>query len=177
MSLPVLTPPPAHSRIAALLAGESAGALAHADFHDSWQITVAEPGLTALGQFRQMFARTPRWVDRCMQLRNAVVRRLGLKDLGSFHGFDPDRPESDYQPGERLGIFTLFSNSPEELLVGDHDRHLDVTLSFHLNPERTVLTVTTVVQVKNWLGRLYLLPVIPMHKLIAPATLRGVASA
>ena len=49
------------------------------------------------------------------------------------------------------------------------------TLSIHrkdgVEAHSTVITVTTVVHVKNALGRLYMLPVKPMHRLIAPAVL------
>ncbi|WP_419723785.1 DUF2867 domain-containing protein [Vibrio sinaloensis] len=33
--------------------------------------------------------------------------------------------------------------------------------------------VTTVVHIKNWLGRVYMLPVAPMHKIIVPSSLKA----
>ena len=76
-------------------------------------------------------------------------------------------------------MFTLFENTPDEALLGDHDRHLSVTLSVHRTPANAdgavQVTVTTVVQVHNRLGRAYMLLVEPMHKLIAPTVLKAVA--
>ena len=49
----------------------------------------------------------------------------------------------------------------------------------HRRQERTnaLLTVTTVVHVHSRMGRIYMLPVTPMHKLIAPAAMKALASA
>ncbi|WP_367184171.1 DUF2867 domain-containing protein [uncultured Azohydromonas sp.] len=65
------------------------------------------------------------------------------------------------------------------MLMGDQDKHLGVVLSLHRRQEgpNVLLTVTTVVHVHNRMGRIYMLPVTPMHKLIAPATMKPLASA
>lgn len=162
---------PPDSLIAKLVAGS--------DFHDAWTVAAGDPGLSALGQFLKAAGRTPRWVSACMALRNRVVALFGLKHLGALDGLPRGKAEADYRPGDRVGIFTLFQNTPTEVLLGDRDRHLDVTLSVHLAPDpitrTTRVTLTTVVRVHNLLGRVYMLPVTPMHRLIAPAVLRAVA--
>lgn len=116
-----------------------------------------------------------------MRLRNRLVQLVGLKNLGGFRDIDPGRPPSDYRPGERVGIFTLIANADDEVLLGDDDKHLDVVVSVCKRPGTTdgriTLSVTTVVHVHNALGRLYMLPVAPMHKLIAPAMSVGMAQA
>jgi Protein of unknown function (DUF2867) len=163
--------PPAGSRIASRLAG--------ADFHDAWAIDAADPQLSALRQFLKAAQATPRWVDACMSLRNRLVHLVGLKNLGGLSEINPARPDADYHPGDRIGIFTLFENTPDEVLMGDRDKHLDVVLSVHCArpPGQPVrVTVTTVVHTKNWLGRLYMIPVKPMHKLISPSVLRTIGA-
>lgn len=161
-------PVPAGSLIARRLAG--------AHFHDAWSVEPGDPTLCALGQFHKAAQATPAWVNGLMMLRNQVVARLGLKDLGHLNGFDADKPVDQYKAGDRVGIFTLFENEPDEVLLGDTDRHLDVMLSVHKgrNPEtgRSVLTVSTVVHIHNLLGRLYMLPVASMHKLIVSSVLK-----
>jgi hypothetical protein len=168
---PSKTTPPADSRIAALVPG--------AYFCDAWSIKAGDPTLSALGQFLKAVSRTPRWVDACMSLRNRAVTLLGLKDLGALAGLDLSKRDIDYQPGDRVGIFTLYENTFTEALLGDKDKHLDVTLSVHRSPATpsgdVQVTITTLVQVKNLLGRAYMLPVTPMHRLIAPTVLRAVA--
>jgi hypothetical protein len=161
------TAPPPGSRIAGCLAGAS--------FHDAWCIDAPPLGRAALSHFLVAAARTPRWVDACMDLRNRVVRRLGLKHLGALAAVDPARPWDSHRAGERVGIFTLFENHFDEALLGDRDKHLDVVLSVHRQPgadgHGDRVTLTTVVHVHNMLGRLYMLPVRPMHRVIAPAVL------
>ena len=166
--VPVCSQPPSDSAIRALLPG--------AHFHDAWSVEAGEPELTALGQFLKAAAATPHWVNRLMAMRNSVVARFGLKNLGSLPAV---RSEESYQPGQRVGIFTLISNAENEVLLGDSDKHLDVTLSVHKSkPSQdsvVTITVTTVVHIHNLLGRLYMLPVAPMHRLIVPAVLRAIA--
>lgn len=74
-----------------------------------------------------------------------------------------------------MGIFTLFENSLDAVLLGDRDKHLDVTLSVYKSVldsgKKVLLTVTTVVHTHNLLGKLYMIPVKPMHRLIVPAVL------
>lgn len=171
MNAPTAVEPPAGSRIADRLAG--------ADFFDAWSIDAADPSLSALGQFLKAVQTTPRWVETCMNLRNRAVQLVGLKDLGELSEINPAKPPADYRPGDRVGIFTLFENTPDEVLMGDRDKHLDVVLSVHCarpagQPVR--VTVTTVVHTKNWLGRLYMIPVKPMHKLISPSVLRAIGA-
>lgn len=77
-----------------------------------------------------------------------------------------------------MGIFTIISNFPNEVLLGDSDKHLDVVLSVYKHPPdqqgNQTISVTTVVHTHNMLGRIYMFPVTPMHKLIAPAVLNRI---
>ena len=168
-NFPRATQPPPGSLIA--------GHLDDAYFHDAWSVRAGDPRLSAFGQFLKMMSRTPRWIEHSMALRNRVVAKLGLKNLGGLASFDRRKAEDEYVAGDRVGIFTLFQRTPDEVLLGDRDKHLDVMLSMHRreDDQGAVLTVTTVVHVHNRLGRLYMLPVAPMHKLIAPATMRRLA--
>lgn len=155
---------PANTRIASYAKG--------AYFADAWSVIAAEPDLTALGQFIKAVRATPKWVEMCMKLRNTAVQLVGLKNLGGLTDLTPDKTESDYKIGDRIGIFTLLEFTQHEVLVGDDDKHLKATLSVSCEKqsnEQTLITVTTVVHVHNLLGKVYMLPVTPMHKLIAPA--------
>ena len=151
--------------------------LRDAYFHDGYRMTVDDPHCPALGLFLRAASRTPRWVERLMGLRNRIVALVGLKNLGGLRGVDPEKPLANYRPGQRVGIFTLISVSDDEVLLGDQDQHLDVVVSVLRLPldsqgQREV-AFSTVVHVHGWLGRLYMLPVVPMHRRIVPAVLRG----
>ena len=146
-----------------------------AHFHDCHAITAPDKGQSALAYFLTALARTPSWVNTLMSLRNRMVQLAGLKNLGGLGEIDPSKPASAYLAGDRVGIFTLISNSHDEALLGDSDKHLDVVLSIFKQPPSAdgiaSVAVTTVVHVHNLLGRIYMLPVTPLHKLIAPAVL------
>lgn len=152
--------------------------LAGASYYDCYAIGVPNDGRSALGYFLTAISNTPAWVNSLMTLRNKTVRLFGLKDLGGMGNFDSKKPDTDYLPGDRVGIFTLISNTPGEVLLGDSDKHLDVVLSIYKSTAAGVgdcsIVVTTVVHTHNLLGKLYMLPVTPLHKIIAPAVLTRV---
>lgn len=162
---------PSNSRASGLVHGAS--------FHDAWRITSGRVDRSALEHFLAAAEKTPRWVHAAMSARNQIVQLFGLKHLGALDNLAGKNTQQAYLPGDRVGIFTLFENSFDEVLLGDRDKHLDVVLSVHrklLPGGQTVeVTLTTVVHVKNLLGRLYMLPVTPAHRVIAPAVLAGIA--
>ena len=162
---PAAVPAPPGSRVAGQVPG--------AHFWDAWAVPAARPELTALEQFLRVARQTPAWIERLMALRNRVVSALGLKDLGGLSHIDPQKAAADYRPGDRVGIFTLVDVTPDEVRLGDHDRHLNVVVSVHRAPPSpsgaVVVTVTTVVRIHNLLGHLYMLPVRPAHRVIARA--------
>jgi hypothetical protein len=163
---------PQPSTIAAHLPG--------AYFHDAWSTPAGDPSLTALGQFLKAASATPSWVNALMAARNRAVALLGLKNLGVLSQIDAAKPEASYRPGDRIGIFTLIDNTPNEVLLGDRDKHLSVVLSVHLARHAaqnvTTVTATTVVHVNNLLGKIYMLPVTPAHRRIVPVMLRAIAA-
>ena len=149
--------------------------LSGAYFYDCYVISAPDTTPTALEYFLTALANTPTWIHSLMMLRNKIVRLVGLKDLGGLGELNPSKPASAYAPGDRVGIFTLISNSPNEALLGDRDKHLDVVLSVYKHPLDQggvqSVSVTTVVHIHNLLGRIYMFPVTPLHRLIAPAVL------
>jgi Protein of unknown function (DUF2867) len=118
-----------------------------------------------------VFATAPGWVKGLMQLRNALVRPFGLK-------VEPPRSSAarggPMLPGARVGIFRVFDRRPDELLLGEDDRHLDFRVSVLLrdDDEQQWATVTTVVSFHNALGRAYFAIVRPFHQIIVPALIR-----
>ena len=71
--------------------------------------------------------------------------------------------------------------SDDEALLVDREKHLDVVVSVLRLPldgqGQREAAFCTVVHVHGWLGRLYMLPVVPMHRRIVPAVLLGVLGA
>ncbi len=108
-----------------------------------------------------------------MSIRNHIVRQLGLKDVGSMSG-ETGKAASEYQIGDRLGIFTIMGQTKDELLLGIDDSHLDVRVSVLKLSRQSSLgyVVSTVVHVHNWLGRVYMAPVGRIHPLVVRAMMR-----
>ena len=168
--MPIQCAVPASSRIDGHLQG--------AYFFDAWSVPAADHSLSALDYFVQAASETPGWVNALMALRNKAAALVGLKDLGGLSELRLPLAGAAYQPGDRVGIFTLIDNHPDEVLLGDKDKHLDVILSVHKSPPNdsgaVVVTITTVVHVNNLLGRLYMLPVAPIHRKIVPSIMRAI---
>jgi len=141
--------------------------LAGADFVHACQATTHRDGRSALRAYRDMAATIPGWFDGLMALRNHGMRLLGMKDLGSLRAV---QGVADPQPGQRLGIFTLQSLDDDAIVLEDDDRHLRVQLALQWHGD--VLEVATVVHTHNAFGRMYMLPVAPVHRQIVPHLLR-----
>jgi len=147
-----------------------------ASFSHCQSITLVDHGLPAMAHYLQMMRGMPRWIDNLMVLRNRLVQMVGLKDLGRLSAVNSQRSAGSYEAGQRVGIFTLLANTDDEVLLVDSDRHLDVHVALLRRPSAQTgqceVVVSTVVRTHNLLGRLYMLPVAPFHRLIAPIALR-----
>jgi hypothetical protein len=116
-----------------------------------------------------------------MRVRNRIVGYVGLKNLGDLSQIPRHKKSSDYIVGERVGIFTLISKTDDEVLFGDDGKHLNVLVSVHKGlsgaDSAPVVTLTTVVHVKNWLGKLYMVPVARAHRVIVRAMVKTIGNA
>ncbi|MGC9494121.1 DUF2867 domain-containing protein, partial [Vibrio genomosp. F10] len=96
--------------------------------------------------------------------------------------FDHSTPSDHYKVGDMIGIFKLVSNSDYEVVLEDCDKHLDVRISFLIDPDgngknsdEAVVHATTVVHINNAFGKVYMFFVAPVHKLIVPSSLKQLA--
>jgi len=146
-------------------------------FYDCYSVELPPDSRSPLELYLSVVSRTPRWVDFLMNMRNKIVARLGLKDMGSLSGINPQKPSQAYQIGDQAGIFKVLELHEREVILGETDKHLDVKISVAKQdkPGCTVASVSTVVHVHNFMGRLYMLFVTPAHRIIAPATVSKLA--
>jgi hypothetical protein len=72
----------------------------------------------------------------------------------------------------------VLSETPERLVAGFDDRHLDfrVVVDVTISGAAQQVTATTLVRTHNWLGRSYLAVILPFHRLVVRALLRQVAA-
>ncbi|SJZ69348.1 Protein of unknown function [Enhydrobacter aerosaccus] len=152
------------------------GTLADADFFDAYVAPLPDDSLSPMEVFLHASRHTPQWVTRLMSLRNRLVSLVGLKDVGRMQD-DVDRPADSYRVGDRLGIFSVFGRTEQEVVLGIDDRHLDVRVSILKecrDGRDSYVVISTVVHVKNCLGHIYMLPVGRIHPLVVKAMMRRV---
>ena len=147
---------------------DQAALLAGAQFADAYSIAVDGGALDARQAAERMITRQPRWAEALLALRNILVRPFGLKTSGA----------SRTAPREMIGIFPVVSETPDRLVAGFNDSHLDFRFVVDVAPlgDRQRVTATTLVLTHNWLGRSYLTVILPFHRLIVRAMLRNVAA-
>jgi hypothetical protein len=140
--------------------------LAGAQFADAFRTDISDPNLDARHAAERMLANQPRWVDVLLSLRNLLVSPLGLKTSG----------KGAPAPGGMIGIFPVLSETPDRLIAGFNDSHLDFRVVIDVAAPDSVqhVTLTTLVKTHNWFGRTYLAVITPFHRLIAPTLLRQV---
>lgn len=146
---------------------DSTALLAGAQFVDAYRIAIDGTALNARSAAEKMFARGPRWIDALLRLRNTVVAPFGLKKSGL----------GEPAPGGMIGIFPVLSETPERLVAGFNDHHLDfrVVVDVAAADAGQQVTTTTLVLTHNLLGRAYLAVILPFHRLIARVLLRQAA--
>jgi hypothetical protein len=145
---------------------DTSALLAGAQFVDAFSIAVADDALDARHAAQCMLGRSPRWIEALMALRNRLVAPFGLK-----------RPASRKAAADSIGAFPVVGESPERLVAGFNDKHLDFRLVVDVSGagnDRRV-TATTLVLTHNLLGRTYLAIILPFHRLIVPSMLRQIA--
>jgi hypothetical protein len=142
--------------------------LAGAQFADAFRIEIVGPALDARHAAQRMMGRSPRWIEMLLSLRNLLVAPFGLKTSG----------ESQTSPREMIGIFPILSETPDRLVAGFNDRHLDFRVVVDVAPcgPGQQITATTLVLTHNLPGRIYLAIIKPFHRLIVAAMLRQVAT-
>ncbi|WP_166739378.1 DUF2867 domain-containing protein [Psychromonas algicola] len=142
-------------------------------YSDSYSYSSSKGSRVALQVWLEQATKVPSWVNFLMASRNQIVSILGLKNLGHLGDVEANKLVSEYQIGDRVGIFTLLYLSDHEIILGDSDKHLDVKLSVYIHEgEEDIISISTVVHVHNLLGKLYMLFVEPLHQLIVPASIK-----
>lgn len=141
--------------------------LAGADFADAFRIALAGRTLDARQAAERMMGCSPRWMEILVALRNVLVAPFGLKTSGNGQSATTDA----------IGIFPVLSETPDRLVAGFDDHHLDFRVVVDINAcdDGQQVTATTLVRTNNRLGRIYLAVIMPFHRLVVRALLRQVA--
>lgn len=139
-----------------------------ATFGDCFSLTRQGHDLDAFETSQRVFGRTPGWIRGLLATRNVIARPFGLK-AGS---------PSTQREGKQIGIFPVISRTPDRVVMGMDDKHLDFRVSVDITRRETGeqdVSVATAVKTHNWLGRTYLATIMPFHRIIVPAMLAQAA--
>src|SRR3990170_4253892 len=139
---------------------DSDALLAGAQFADAFGLDIDGRALDARQAAERMIGRSPRWIDALVTLRNILVAPFGLKTSGA----------SAATPGDMIGIFPVVSQTPDRLVAGFNDSHLDfrAVVDVATDGAGQQVTATTLVKTHNRLGRTYLAIILPFHRLPPP---------
>jgi Protein of unknown function (DUF2867) len=146
---------------------DSSALLVGAQFIDAYSIAIDDAALDARRAAEKMLALGPRWIAALLALRNYLVTPFGLKTSAP----------NEASASEIIGIFPIVSQSPDRLVAGFDDHHLDfrVVVDVAACGHGQRVTATTLVRTHNLLGRAYLAIILPFHRLVVRAMLRQVA--
>jgi Protein of unknown function (DUF2867) len=140
--------------------------LTGAQFSDAFSIVVEGASLDARHAAEKILGHSPRWIEALMALRDHLVKPFGLKTAAATETL-----------ANTIGIFPVLSETPDRLVAGFDDSHLDfrVVVDVASSGQGQRVTATTLVLTHNLLGRVYLAIILPFHRLVVRSMLRQVA--
>ena len=147
------------------------------DYLDCFQVTIvdANNSITPSSLGKNFFTGTPTWVKSLFELREKFAQLVGLKTGEKKSNRQKYLDEFNCEVGQKIGLFKVFSKSKLEVILGEDDKHLNFRISIHINEldkNEKIITLSTSVQFNNNFGKLYFLPVKPIHKFIVPSMIK-----
>ncbi len=141
--------------------------LTGAQFADAFSISTETTDLTARDAATRMLSHSAPWVVALTRLRDLIVAPFGLKTAHSARRADIDK----------IGLFPVLTETPQRLVAGFNDNHLDFRVVVDVAPDGAGqrVTATTVVLMHNWFGRIYLTVIKPFHRMVVRSMLQQVA--
>ena len=147
-------PGPLESALAPLFEG--------ADLVDAYEVGLHPKGTRDVRVLAgQVLGHPTPWFRALMAIRDRVMSLVGVKTSKQLATVGSGR--------DRIDFFPILSSSPDEVVVGEDDSHLDFRSSVLIRRgerEQATLVATTVVHCHNALGRTYLRTILPFHRLI-----------
>lgn len=150
-------------------ASSISGWYAGADLLDSYGVEAPANDATMRAIAERGLGAPPLWFKALMAVRDAAVTPFGVRTSGELRRARPDQAYIDF--------FPVLSESADEIMLGENDRHLDFRLSLlcQARPNGSMLIATTAARTHNRLGRLYLRAIQPFHILVVRAMIARAA--
>jgi hypothetical protein len=148
-------------------------------FRDSYSAPLSYMTNNIVEIFFAIFGHHPKWMKLIIVFRNKLVSVFGLEAATDAEVLKPEL-KSHYVVGEKIGPWQIYQLTEDELIAGRDNKHLDFRLSVLkcVQCQKANVVVSTVCNVHNVFGKIYLFFVVPFHKwgvkkIMANAVLNG----
>jgi len=135
-------------------------------FRDALAIKLDKTELTPSQLQHAIFSHMPTWVTVLMRIRNKMVKLIGFTV-----GADNLTPSSDeLSIGDKAGFLTISEKYDNEIISVSEDKHMSFYLSVLKQSDQVI--ISTLVNQKTFIGRLYVNSILPFHYVIARTVLK-----
>jgi hypothetical protein len=138
--------------------------VAAAWFRDSYRAPLTrDAGVTDV--FHGIFGHTPMWMRRMLIARNRLAALCELAVPADAEILEY-RTRDSYAVGDRIGPWPIYALNERELVAGRDNRHMDFRLSLmKVNDDGGAgIVVSTICNVHNVFGKVYLFFIVPFHR-------------
>ena len=134
-------------------------------FRDAYRAHMCRPNATVVEIFFAVFSHHPAWIKWALRIRNRIASACGL-DAPTADEIMNQQMRPAYEVGDKIGPWPIFALSPNELVAGRNNKHLDFRLSVLREPHGAAAStvISTICTVHNVYGKIYLFFIVPFHK-------------
>ena len=105
------------------------------NYQDSYQGSFLDidDNIIAIDVAKAFFSSAPVWVDKLFVLRNKIVSVLGLKTPTRVENRQQLLNDFTFEEGAKLGLFTFYNITENEVILGEDDKHLNFRISLYID--------------------------------------------
>jgi hypothetical protein len=139
---------------------------ADAYYSESYEVPLRRSDLKIHEVYLAILGHLPWWGRALIVVRNHIVSPFGLHAEAIADVWKP-QINDHYSPGDKILRFNLYSLDDNEIVTGRDDKHLDFRVSVMAATENGAhnVVVSTLIFTHNLFGKIYLLFVLPFHRL------------
>ncbi len=144
------------------------------DFLDCYSVDITRTGLPIDEVAQRIFTGLPGWINALLAARDLGVTFFGLKTTAKLPKNNDRR--SAVNVGEPINFLCVRSITPNEIILGEDDTHLDFKIAVFRETESSKrISLATWVHTHNRLGRLYLRTISRFHVMIVNSRLKALS--
>jgi len=119
----------------------------------------------------------PNWFKILLNLRNTIARIFGLK-TGEIENIFDNSARLSIKQEQSIGDFFILLKLKKHLITELNDKHLDFRFSILISENEgiTKVSLSTIVKLNNFFGKIYFFLVKPFHRLIIPNILKRLSN-